>query len=289
MTPPVLGLLVGAGPTGPLASLLRVLSAWCRPHLWRPGVGPVAAWMATSPEAAEAGTSVRGRQPLAVWVDDCPALQRAQALEGPAPVLLTADPAVAANGDGVVLVPSDGVDSTRSLPLPPFLRACWRDRFGLPADLVVAVGGPGPGSLPEELGPTAMALASAVKVEAGCVTRLLEAMAWAAPCVADAATSARIGGRHGVELIIAEPEEMEQLATDLGRDWRRATELGRTARRHVECLHDLHHPASEVAIRLGLADPVTPARRMTTVLDVLGTAPDAEIRRRAVAALAFTA
>ena len=249
---PALGIRAVPGAPPAFVALVRALSAWYRPQ----GAGaPPAAWLASSPAVA-AGVS----EPVAVWVDDRAAWDEAAAFS-PA-VMVTANPEL----KGTVLFPHPGLDLTAYAPMAPVIRSRWRSRLGLPATLVVTVGVEG--APPDELAPTAMALASVVVVSG---PRLAEALAWAAPCVTDVASAAAVGASEA-ELVIGPPS----IAAQIAGDEHRAAALSAAGRRLAERRLDQHMAAARVAAALGLM-AITPAVR---VLDELRTPAASALRRR---------
>jgi hypothetical protein len=241
-TTPRLGLLVDGPPAPQFARLARSLSVWSRPVAAGPG-DDVAAWLASSPAVA---ARHEGR-PVAVW--------------GRGAVVVT-------QGAGVVTIPfpEHSVFAAGAVFVPPLVRARWRTRLELPDPLIVTT------SISEDLLPTAFALASAVTTRSP--QRLLEAMAWGAPCVTDAACAAQAGVTHGVEVLVAGGDLM-QAATALASDVATASRLSRQARRRFEAHHDDHGATLAVARALGLAR--SPVRR---VLDDLRTPPGSPVRAR---------
>lgn len=249
---PALGIQAVPGAPPAFVALVRALSAWCRPE---GASSSPAAWLASSPAVA---AGVGG--PLAVWVDDRAARDHAAALS-PA-LTVTADPEL----DGVLLFPYPGLDLRAYVPMAPVIRSRWRSRLGLPATLVVTVGAEG--SPPDDLAPTAMALASVVVVSG---PRLAEALAWGAPCVTDAASAAAVGAT-ATEVAIGPPS----LAAGIAGDDHRAAAMSAAGRRLAERRLDQHGAARKVATALGLV-ATTPAVR---VLDDLRTPAASALRRR---------
>jgi hypothetical protein len=249
---PRVGILAEPGSPPGFVALVRCLSAWCRPQ----ATGPAAvAWLASSPAVA-AGVA----EPVAVWVEDQASCEEAAALS-PA-VIVTANPQL----DGAVLSPYPGLDLRAYVPMAPVIRRRWRSRLGLPPTLVVTVSGEG--APPDDLVPTAMALASVVTATG---LRLAEALAWAAPCVTDAASAAALGATK-TEVVIGPPSA----AAEIAGDEHRAAALSTAGRRLAERRLDQHGAARHVAEALGLV-ATTPAVR---VLDDLRTPAASTLRRR---------
>lgn len=249
---PALGIRAVPGAPSAFLALVRALGAWCRPQ--GAGSSP-AAWLASSPAVA---AGVDG--PRAVWVDDRDTWDEAAALS-PA-VMVTANPEL----KGAVLFPQPGLDLRAYVPIAPVIRSRWRARLGLPATLVVTVGVEG--APPDDLAPTALALASVVVVSG---PRLAEALAWAAPCVTDAASAAAFGAGEA-ELVIGPRSTAAQIAGDE----HRAAALSAAGRRFAERRLDQHGAAAQVAAALGMVT-TTPAVR---VLDDLCTPAPSALRRR---------
>jgi hypothetical protein len=229
--PPV-GLLAEPGSAPGFVALVAALGAWCRP-LAAP-TAPVA-WLASSP--AVAGE----HRPIAVWVDGH--------VETP---------------DGPVPFPHPGLDLRDYVPLSPVVRSRWRSRLGLPATMVVEAA-----AIPDELVPTALAVASVV-IATG--ARLAEALAWAAPCVTDSASAGALGAGPGDVAV-----GPLSLAHDIAGDDGRAAALSAAGRRLAERRLDQHRAARRVAAALALLASTHPARR---VLDDLYTPGLSPLRRR---------
>ena len=250
--PPALGIRAVPGAPPAFVALARALTAWCRPE---GGGSSPAAWLASS-AAVAAGVA----EPVAIWVDDRASYVEAAVLS-PA-VVVTANPDL----EAAVLFPHPGLDLRAYVPVAPVIRSRWRARLGLPATLVVTVGAEG--GPPDDLAPTAMALASVVVVSG---PRLAEALAWAAPCVTDAVSAAAVGATKA-EVAIAPPS----LAVEIAGDEHRAAALSTAGRRLAERRLDQHAAARQVAAALGLV-ATTPALR---VLDDLRTPAGSALRRR---------
>jgi hypothetical protein len=195
-------------------------------------------------------------------------------------IVVTDDEAVAADCE-TALCFRGSIDVRRAaVPMTPFVRARARAAAGLPADLVISADDDGASVSAASL-PTALALAGAVVVHG---RRLVEALAWGAPCVTDAASARSAGAVHGVEVLVAGRNDAVATARELAADQRRAAALGRAGRRLVERLHDAS--AIELARRLGLVAPAaTPSERLAARLDELWTPATAPIRSRAAAML----
>src|SRR5205807_322393 len=189
---PRLGLLVDIDPNRQLFSLLKALRRWCRPQVAEPEEA-MAAWLLSSPRAPGAEKVLSGEAPVAIWVSSAAEADEVRALGVPVVAVVTSEPELVSD-ERAVLYP-DGIDARRFLPMTPFVRARWRAHLGLPARLVVGVDVLDGDDLPDDLVPTALALASAVAVR-GSV--LLAALAWGAACATDADTAEACAARHGV-------------------------------------------------------------------------------------------
>jgi hypothetical protein len=176
----------------------------------------------------------------------------------------------------------------------PFVRQRLRWARGLPEAAVLEQDSDGwrwPGldePLADDLVATAMACASAVAVtEPG---RLLEAMAWGAPSVADPASAGRVGAEAGTHLLVgADAGERRRLAEDLAADRALASRLSWAGRRLVEWRHDAGRAAMRLVELLGLR-PTLPQGAFASArlqLSLLGTPSDATIASRFAEATAW--
>jgi len=288
MTLPQLGLALDRRPPESLVPLLVALYRWCVPSTIEPGAPEPAAVLATP---ASAGRVPAGR-PLGLWVGS--AAEAGSAAAGRAAAILSDDPAaVDAAGDRGVLAPAGNHAAGRSW-VSPFVRSRLRWARGLPEVAVLEQAGDGwrwPGladPLADDLVPTAMACASAVAVaEPG---RLLEAMAWGAPCVTDPAAAASVGAEAGTHLLIgADAGGRRGQAADLAADRALASRLSWAARRLVERRHDAGRAAMRLVELLGLR-PTLPDGAFASArlqLSLLGTPGDATIASRFAEATAW--
>lgn len=227
---PIVGILAEPGSPPGFVALVAALGAWCRPQA---SAIAAVAFVASSPAAAGE------HRPVGVWVDGH--------VESP---------------DGVIAFPEAGVDLREYPPMAPVIRSRWRARLGLPQEMVVNAS-----EVPDHLLPTALALASVV-VATG--PRLVEALAWAAPCVTDVASAAAVGAQNGDVAVGADP-------ADIAGDHARAAALSAAGRRLAERRLDRHAAARKVAAALGLLTPAGPAQR---VLDDFYTPAFSAVRRR---------
>lgn len=274
----VLALVGSAGHPSPVVPLLGVLGTDVEVVSWeahRLGTRPPPdGVLAMGVEALAELPSV----PTAVWVDELDEL-RAAVASGAATVLSRRKDLV---DHGVVLVPEDGIDTDRWPPLAPVVRQRWRERFGLPSDLVIGLE---PGAHLGDL-PTDLALAS-VAVVTGPATVL--ALALATPVVTGPDTAARLGLRPGLDAeVVADLGQLGAVARALAADQDRAAAFSRRGRRFAERHLDLAHPARVLRSRLTLV-PVRasgdPRSLVERRLDDLATPSASLLRRRVTAAL----
>jgi hypothetical protein len=275
---PALGLLTTPEPSPPrLTSLLRRLTHWCVPRYVRADEEvEVAAWFATSPRAMGLERVLASGAPVAVWVAHD---ETAERVPDAAHVVPVGDDAATLErfGSRGLLWP-DGIDAERRQPVTPFVRARWRRRWGLPEQMVWVPAEITP-TPTEAVNRTAFAMASAVGVQGRAA---VEALAWAAPVVTDAATADSIGATDGQEVLVAAAAQFGPAAAKLAGDQRLAASLGRAGRRLVERRHDIARPAGVLATRLGLrTERLDPARRVSACLDELWTPARDHIRLRA--------
>jgi hypothetical protein len=180
------------------------------------------------------------------------------------------------DGEAVLFSRDHSVDCGSWPPLAPAVRARWRERLGLPADLVVDT----VGVAPEDV-PTALAVAAAAVVD---LRDLPLALALGCPTVTDSGALASVGGKDGDHAVVGERSD----AVDLAADVSRCARLSRRARELAETRLDPERAANELLDRLGLARvPDRPVARVDAALAALGTAPGAPPRARAYAALAM--
>jgi hypothetical protein len=288
MTLPLLGLALDRRPPESLVPLLAALYRWCVPSTIDPAAPEPDAVMAT---VASAGRVPAGR-PLALWVGS--AAEAGSAAARRAAAVVSDDPAaVDAAGDRGVPAPAGEQAAGRSV-VSPFVRARVRWARGLPQTAVLEQTGDGwrwpglDGPLADDLVATAMACASAVAVaEPG---RLLEAMAWGAPSVADPGSAERVGAVAGTHVLVgADADERRRLAGDLAADRALASRLSWAGRRLVERRHDAGRAAMRLVELLGLR-PTLPEGALASArlqLSLLGTPSDAKIAGRFAEATAW--
>jgi hypothetical protein len=290
MTLPLLGLALERRPSDSLAPLLAAMYRWCVPAAVDPAAGEPAAVLAT---AVSAGRVPAGR-PLALWASSLE--EAGSAVAGRAAAIVADEPAIVdAVGDRGVLAATGGYAASRA-PVSPFVRQRLRRARGLPEVAVLEQAGDGwrwPGladPLADDLIETAMACASAVTVaEAG---RLLEALAWGAPCVSDPASAQQVGAVPETHVLVgASPGQRRRLATGLAADQELASRLSWAGRRLVEQRHDADHAAMRLAGLLALR-PSLPGGALASArlqLGLFGTPSNAKIARRFAEATAGVA
>jgi hypothetical protein len=288
MTLPLLGLALDRRPPETLVPLLVALYRWCVPSTIEPGAPEPAAVLATP---SSAGRVPPGR-PLALWVGS--AAEAGSPAAGRAAAIVADQPAtVDAAGDRGVLAPAGDHAAGRSV-VSPFVRRRLRWARGLPSSAVLEQADDGwrwPGlnePLADDLVPTAMACASAVAVAEP--ARLLEAMAWGAPCVGDPASAEQVGAVADTHVLVgADAAERRRLAADLAADQALASRLSWAGRRLVERRHDAGRAALRLVELLGLR-PTLPGGAVVSVrlqLGLLGTPSDAKIASRFAEATAW--
>jgi hypothetical protein len=132
-----------------------------------------------------------------------------------------------------------------------------------------------------------MACAAAVSVRTP--DALLEALAWAAPCVADPEAASQVGAVAGADVLVADREdERGRLATALAGDRGQAARLSWAGRRLVERRHDRDRSALRLMELLSLWPSAggCPTACAGLQLATLGTPDDARIVLRVADAVA---
>ena len=273
----------GLGTAPPLAGLLGRLARRHAVYAHDPGLGPPAAVL-TRPASR---WPVPRDAAVAWWIEhpaEVPdvAPNRVRLILTPRPVV-EASPALSDLFVPVEVVPAPSIDGTTWRPVAPFVRARWRRRLGLPDVLVAKVGTPGAPAMEERTANDALFLCSAAVVGPG---HVLRALALGTPTVCDAATADIIGAVDGTHVIVAGLEQAPSVAAELGADLVRAAALSRAGRRLIEERHDVAAAARRVATWLDLP-PVgaPPVAALATVLDDLGTPPDATVVARVAGAV----
>ncbi len=311
---PVLAVAATAGTIDRLRPLVRQLAT--RVDLWpldRTDGDPDGV-LATSVSALSVVRSVAPADlPVAVWVDDAVELAHLAAsppfFEGKLrhdayslqkTMLLGAgagtDVRVALSADrgavvaGAIAVPPDALDVRGCPVLPPLVRARLRQRHGLPALFVVAVG---PDADPADDAITSLALAAAAVVTG---PLLATALSLGTPLVSTKAEADRLawlGGTGAVEL--AEPDSLrdrDELARTIAADGTWAARASLAARRFAEAALDVNRIADLLLDRLGLSDSDAgsdgseASTHVDAYLAELMTPPTAPVRARADLAIA---
>ena len=258
--------------------LARLLDRWCVPRAADPRHDSPAAWLASSSRAPGLDDAFDSGRPVAVWVS---ATREIAALGDRAhQAVLVGDAASTVEGHDVMVV-GGAVDVQRFAYVSPFVRARWRAARGLPATIVAVIATDG-SDVDDDMVPTTLALASAVAVTG---PRLLDAMAWGAPCATDAESAVMAGSADRREVVIAEPASLRDAAASIAADPVLAAILSRSGRRLVERRHDRGRTPLALARRLGLVGS-TAAERVDEALDELWTPTRARIRDRVDEALA---
>lgn len=251
--------------------LLAVLGRGCTVvswHRWRSAHGP------SDPPDAIVATGVAALEglpavPVAVWLDE-PA-DRAVAERHGAAVLLTDRPDLAT--DGVVFLHPAAIDVARVEPVAPLVRARHRDRCALPEVLVIRST---PGTALRE---PDLRRASAAVVDD---RDLPLALALGTPIVASPASALRMGAESDRDLVVADEEDLVDVALRLALDPERAARCSAGARRFAERHLDLVPVAEVVGRSLGLrpAAPASAAGPLEARLDELAAPPGGWVRVR---------
>ncbi|MBJ7611570.1 MAG: hypothetical protein JF924_04530 [Candidatus Dormibacteraeota bacterium] len=284
MTLPQLGLALGRRPPWSLEPLLVEASSWCRPLALDPAAGRPAAILAT----AAAAERLPGTPVLGLWT---------RAPEEAASPLGCRAAAIVSDERGIVAAAgARGVFAAGELPgrgprpMPPFVRERLRACRGLPPVALLEqtpvgwrwAGGPEP--LDEDLVATAMGCASAVVATEP--RRLLEALAWGAPCVTSEEAADEVGAVVPRDLLVGrDGGERLQLATRLAGDPEQSAELSWAGRKLIERWYDAGRAALRLVDLLGLR-PEAPESPVALELALLGTPDDGPVVARLIAATA---
>lgn len=189
------------------------------------------------------------------------------------PPVATIDGAHLTVGDETFDLPGGAtVDTAAWPPILPHVRRRWRQRLGLPDDLVIDTADLDPADVP-----TALAVAAAAVVAR---PDLPLALALGCPSVVTAETAAAVGVVGGVEVVVGERADAEAIAADD----RQASYLSRQG--HLAATHRLD-PArtADALLRAWGLTREGPVARFDERLAELGTAPTGPIRRRQADAL----
>lgn len=250
--------------------LVVALRTWCDPTAPDPALGAPAARLAVSVDAVNLHAALAERAvPVAVVVDNpdlVPDLVRERAR-----VLITHRSRAAVGRDNALLIPTELIDAAAHPPLSPFVRSRWRERLGLPANLVVRVGYHDPWPADDATVAAALTVCSAAAVRG---PWLLTALALGTAVVTDASEAERFGAVSGVEVRVEDPAGAPTRAEALGADWPESARLGHAARRLVETRHCWSGIARELLDRLEIARPSIPRAPLAGLqarLDYLAT------------------
>lgn len=256
---PILGLVVAGEPPPELIQLLVEMHPWCEVRGAEPQLA-AAAWLVSTPRAPGIEAAAQSGRPWALWLDDASGQQAAEEL-GPT-LVVTAFPAVA-RSSGALLIPGDhNAPADRIRAIPPFVRDRLRRRSRLPAILVADVDS---GAVPEDLIPAVLAVCSACIVTG---ERVVEALAWGAPTVTDAASAAAAGALNDHEVLVGGDAERGGLAEAAGRDPILAARLSHAGRSLAET-RSLRRVAAQVAERLDLVRAGGAGARLEAMLRLL--------------------
>jgi hypothetical protein len=261
--------------------LVVALRTWSDPHAPDPALRAPAARFAVSVNAVMLDAALEDRAvPVAVVVDDpdtVPAFVRERAR-----VLVTRQATNGLDPDRTLVIPSDVIDVDAHPPLAPLVRARWRERTGLPADLVVRAGYHDPWPTDDASIAAALSVCSAAAVRGRWT---LTALALGTAVVTDASEADRLGAHDGIELLVDEAANAPSRAQIVATDWPAAARLGHAARRLVEQEHSWSGLARSLLDRLGIERPQLPSAPLAGLqarFDDLGTPPDSPAALRAL-------
>jgi hypothetical protein len=283
VTLPQLGLALGRRPPWSLEPLLLESCRWCRPLALDPAAGRPDAILATA--AAE-------RLPR-----DCTLGLWTRSPEEAASPLGRRAAAIVSDERGIVeAAGARGVYAATELvcrgrrPMQAFVRERLRLGRGLPTVAVLEqtaggwcwAGSPQP--LEEDLVATAMACASAVVTTEP--RRLLEALAWGAPCVVSAEAALKVGASAPRDVLVgSNGGERLQLASGVASDLEQSAQLSWAGRKLVERWYDAGRAALRLVDLLGLR-PEAPESPVALELALLGTPDEGPVVARLIAATA---
>jgi hypothetical protein len=284
VTLPQLGLALGHQPLWSLEPLLVQASRWCRPLALDPAAGRPAAILAT----AAAAERLSGASIVGLWT---------RSPEEAASPLGRRAAAIVSDERGIVdAAGARGVFAASDLlgrggrPMPPFVRERLRLGRGLPpvAVLEQTAGGwrwgGGPEPLDEDLIATAMGCASAVVATEP--RRLLEALAWGAPCVTSEEAAREVGATVPGEVLVGrDGGERLLLASRVSSDPEQSAQLWWAGRKLVERWYDAGRAALRLVDLLGLR-PEAPESPVVLELALLGTPEEGPVVARLIAATA---
>ena len=235
MTRPTLGLALSP-PWDPLLTrFLAMIARWSSVRQASAG-DPVDGWIVTDdidPSRISSGL------PVLVWTRSS-----GGAVEARWPEAIVVGPLCNGTERGV-LVPDPNIDATAIPYVAPLVRGRWRQRYGLPTDLVLRIDDDAGSDVAMSLRPTALAVAAVIVATGDAV---LNALAWGAPTVTDEVTARRL--RLGGVVEAVAPPDLLATAHQLSHSVRRMAELAWSGRVLVEETFDIArvaHSALEMA------------------------------------------
>jgi len=270
MRRPMVDLVVGRVSPPAVHQLARALSPWVDLRVPGTSGGGAVGRLVVAPQPVDPSHPL-ARSTAYVLLD---------ATTSPPPGSVGALLAVGADNDlpveAIRIPASVGAAATRR-PVPPAVRARWRNRAGLPSDLTIP-----PGrieSLDGAVLDTALAAAAAVWAT-GATAEV--ALALGAPLVTDGETAEHYGLTAGVDALVVDADDAATALESIAADDVLAARLSFASRRAAERC-DLHSVAQRLVLALGWHDHGVPALRVAARLDELGTPLDASVRMRALA------
>jgi hypothetical protein len=229
MSRPTVGLAIALPDDSLLGHFLGVIARWCTLRQASAGES-VDAWIVTD---SSDPTLITLDVPVLVWTRRSQPVAAQQWPEGAILIGPSVPDGLIGDHRGVS-VPEPYVDASLIPFVPPLIRRRWRNRFGLPSDMVVVLhDGAGP-DLPSHLRATALAV-GAVAVATG--DDVLAPLAWGAPTVTDVQTARRL--RLGPAVKAVEAAHLAESAHALTQSEPQMAELAWRGRRLVEETFDL--------------------------------------------------
>jgi hypothetical protein len=284
VTLPLLGLALERRPPASLEPMLVEARRWCRPVAPDPSAGRPAAILAT----LGAAERLPRNSTLGLWTRSPEEAASPLGLRSAAIVSDVREVVEQAGVRGVFA--ATGLHASGPRPMSPFVRERLRLDRGLPRLAVLEQTGDGwrwdrgVEPLDEDLVATAMGCASAVVATepAG----LLEALAWAAPCVTCEDAAGAVAARPGSQVLVApDAGDRLDLAGRLASDPEQSAQLSWAGRRLVERWHDARWAALRLLDLLGVR-PEPPESLVAMELALLGTPDGGPVTARLIAATA---